>query len=218
MARSDRRERVALDQAYEFYKGTIGNNEAFTLHSLVNSLKTVSTAVAASTDGHLTLTTRLWMRIKQALFDKLLTSYPAYVIIYDGTNKPIETKQRIPDDGMIEIHPHGLRRDDDRFSIDLNQLHPLTKKHIQKVWFERGPDTKGEDFSNYECDGNVCMPKLFVIGDEILQKEASNGKKAAYSQWWELYWQSYCTPDRKEKQQLTRQMNSLEAVWGNLYY
>ncbi|MFN8550633.1 MAG: hypothetical protein U0103_04015 [Candidatus Obscuribacterales bacterium] len=218
MARLDRREKVALDQAYEFYKSTIGSNEAFTLHSLVNSLKTVSVAVSASNDGHLTLTTRLWMRIKQALFDKLLTTHPAYVIIYDGSNAPIEPKQRIPDDGTIEIHPHGLRRDDDRFSIELKHLHPVTRKHIQKVWIERGPDTKSDDFSNYECDGDVCMPKLFLIGDEVLQKEASNGKKEAYSQWWDLYWQSYCTPDRREKQQLTRRMNSLEAVWGNLYY
>ncbi|HEY9678816.1 MAG TPA: hypothetical protein V6C76_12470 [Drouetiella sp.] len=218
MGRADRREKVALDQAYDFYKGTIAKNETFTLHSLVNSLKTVSTAINASTDGHLTLTTRLWMRIKQALFDKLITTYPAYVIIYDTNHKPIEQRQRIPDEGTIEILPHGLRRDDDRFSIDLTQLHPLTKKHIQKVWIERGPDTRGDDFSNVECDGNVCMPKLFIIGDEILQQEASTGKRQAYTQWWELYWQSYCTPDRKEKQMLTKQMNSLEQVWGNLYY
>ena len=75
MGRTDRRERVALDQAYEFYKGTVGNGEIFTLHSLVNSLKTVTNALSASADGHLTLTTRLWLRIKQALFDKLITSF-----------------------------------------------------------------------------------------------------------------------------------------------
>jgi len=54
-----------------------------------------------------------------------------------------------------------------------------------------------------ECNGDVCMPKLFAIGDEILQREASSGKKQAYEQWWELYWQAYCTPDRKRSRHST---------------
>lgn len=218
MARTDRREKVALDQAYDFYRSTVGSGENVSLHSLVSSLKTVSHALNASEQGQLKLTTRLWLRMKQALFDKLVTSFPAHVIIYDGSNKAIQPRQRIPEDGAIEIHPEGLRRDDDRFQIEIKHLHPLTKNHIQKVWQERGPITRQEDFSSYECTGDVCVPKLFVLGDEILQREASAGKRQAYEQWWELYWKAYCTPDRKEKLTLNKQMNCIENVWGNLYY
>lgn len=61
-------------------------------------------------------------------------------------------------------------------------------------------------------------PNTFIIGDEVLVKEATSGREKAYSHYWNLYWQSYCSPSPREKQYLTRQMASLEAVWGNLHY
>jgi hypothetical protein len=44
------------------------------------------------------------------------------------------------------------------------------------------------------------------------------GKANAYAQYWDLFWQSYCTSNPKEKKVMTQQMNALESVWGNLYY
>lgn len=110
MARTERREKVALDEAYRFYKTALSVEDPLDLHSLVNSLKTVNLAIAASEEGHLKITTRLWMRMRQALFDKLLTSFPAHFVIMDTTGMAIEPKTKLPAGGTLEVHPEGLKR------------------------------------------------------------------------------------------------------------
>lgn len=50
------RERVALDEAYEFYKQLLSQGATENLHSLVNALKTVSTALEAAERGELEIT------------------------------------------------------------------------------------------------------------------------------------------------------------------
>lgn len=214
MGRTERREKVALDQAYQFYKAALSEDANLDLHRLANSLKTVNTALAASEEGHLKITTRLWMRMRQALFDKLLTSFPAYLVVINKDGRAVEAGAELPDDGTLEIHPEGLRRDDDFFSMEIRQLHPSSKSRLTIIWTECRPITRREDFAAIECAYGVCTPKLFVVGDEVLQTEASVGKRDAHQQWWDLFWRAYCTPDRKEKLSLGKQMARLECIWG----
>ncbi len=222
--REDRRDRVALDEAYEFYRQILvdGTND---LHLLANSLKTVCRALDAAEAGEMELTMRLWKKIRQALFDRLLTSFPAHVVAIAKDGQVLSQKDFLPDDCVLELHPEGLRRDDDVFQINIEELHPLTRSRLDKVWVER-PGTRREDFTGgkseaaQECEGGVCTLKAnaMIIGEEVLQVEAANGRQKAYSSYWRLYWQSYCSPSSREKQYLVRQMASLEAVWGNLHY
>jgi len=219
IVKADRRDRIALDEAYEFYRQTLaeGTND---LHQLANSLKTVCRALDATESGEMELTLRLWKKIRQALFDKLLTSFPCHVVAIGSNGQVLGQKDFLPDDCLLELHPEGLKRDDDVFQIEIEDLHPLTRSRLDKVWCER-PATRREDFSGAaECEGGVCTlkPNAMIIGEEILLVEAAAGRQKAYSNYWRLYWQSYCSPSSREKQYLNSQMASLEAVWGNLHY
>ncbi|HEY9712198.1 MAG TPA: hypothetical protein V6C72_01935 [Chroococcales cyanobacterium] len=215
MARKERREQVALDEAYRFYKEVLSSDSTHHLHRLVNSLKTVNAAIVASEKGHLKITTRLWMRMRQALFDKLLTSFPNYLVVIQADGTPLAGGAPLPDDGMLEIHPDGLRRNDDCFSMEIKNLHPSTRNRVNKTWTEHGSVTRPSDFMEIDCSlEGVCAPKLFLLGDDVLQMEVKEGRQEAYQQWWDLYWRAYCTPDRNEKWRIGTQMASLEGIWG----
>lgn len=218
LGKRDRRDRIALDEAYRFYRSTIKEDHTPELFALVKALQTVSNALQVSGSGEFQLTVRLWNRIQQSLFDRLVTSYPAHVLVFDESGQPLASKSDWRDDCMIEIYPDGLRRDDDSFRMEVSNLHPVTRHRLVKVWKERGPSTKREDFANMDECGDVCAPKPFLIGDEVLLQESLDGKAKAYKRWWNLYWQSYCSGDNEDKILMTKQMNALEAVWGNLYY
>jgi hypothetical protein len=225
MIKTERRDRVALDEAYDFYRQTVNDGSTQDLHKLANSLKTVDSALNAAESGDLELTHRLWSKIRQALFDKLLTAFPAYVVAVTPDGAALANRASLPDGCIIELHPEGLRRDDDVFHMAIEHLHPLTRSRLNKVWIERGPATRKEDFDHMAdaraaCEDGVCSirPNTFIIGGDQLAREAQNGRERAYQDYWRLYWQSYCSPSSREKQYLTRQMASLEAVWGNLHY
>ena len=214
MAKVDRREKLALDEAYRLFHKTLeGDNAPEHIYSIVQSLKTVSKAVDAAGDGHFKLTVKLWQRIQRALFDKLVTSYPAHLVVYDENGQVLKPKESWSDYGVIEIHPEGLRRKDDYFRMGVNHLPINTRSRLEKVWSERGPSTRADDFIGIEeeCCGGICTPKNFIIGDEILRIESLKGKEDAYAQWWDLFWQSYCTSSVREKHAMTMQMNQLES-------
>jgi len=217
MGRLDRREKTALDEAYRLFRTISHEDTAPDLYQLVRCLKTIENALIGAREGQLTLTVRLWQRIREALFDKLFTSFSAYVVIYTPDDNVLEPKKPIPEGAIVEIRPEGLRRADDAFSMEIEHLHPDTRSALHKVWMERGNWTKRDDFLNFGCT-EMCAPKLFVIGEEILQNETEVGKEKAYKQWWDLYWQAYCTDDQEQRKFINQRMESLESVWGNLYY
>jgi hypothetical protein len=217
MGKLDRRAKLALDEAYRVFRVITKEEAPPDLFQLVRCLKTVGNALNGAIDGQLKLTVRLWRRIHLALFDKLFTSYPAHMVIYAADGSVVKPKKPIPEEGILEIHPEGLRREDDTFKMEIENLHPDTRQALNKIWTERGNSTRREDFANYDC-GEYCAPKHFVIGDEVLTSESTKGKEQAYSQWWDLYWQAYCTSDQGAKRHILKQMESIEAVWGNLYY
>jgi hypothetical protein len=217
MNRLDRREKLALDEAYKLFRLINRDEQIADTFQLVRCLKTISNALNSAHTGQLQITVRLWQRIQQALFDKLITSVPGYIVVYDADGRTLATRAPIPEDAIIELHPEGLKRSDDAFQMAFEHLHPVTRNSLIKVWLERGPYTKRDDFANFSC-GDACPPKLFVLGDDLLRNESQNGKEKAYKQWWELYWQAYCSKDRGQRNDVLKQMQSLESVWGDLYY
>lgn len=219
MARSDRRDKVALDQAYSYYKNAVAEETSnIDLRSLVNSLKTVSFALRGSQVHNFKLTTRLWLRIEQALFDKLLTTFAGYLVVLRADGSALEAPSDLPADGTIQFHPEGLKRMDDVIRMPIQDISQFTLMKLNKVWKERGPFTRHEGLHPVDCTTGICPIKPFVVGHDQLVREAQNGKQAAYYQWWDLYWQDYCCGDKEEKLLIARQMATLESIWGNLYY
>lgn len=218
MTRAERRDRVALDEAYSYYRNAVVREENVELYQLVNALKTVSNALHSASESNFKLTTRLWLRIEQSLFDKLITSFSSHMVVLGPDGTALARGSQLPEGAMIELHPEGLRRTCDVFRMPVRDLPPLTQKQLERVWLERGPSLRREDFTLMSCVDGVCAVKPFAIGHEQLESEAHSGKQLAYQQYWELYWQAYCTDDAAERQLLSKQMSSLESVWGNLYY
>jgi hypothetical protein len=219
MARSDRREKLALDEAYRLFHKTLKDDPSVDIFSLARSLRTVTRAVEGAGSGQFKLTVKLWLRIQRSLFDKLVTSHPTHMLVFDESGQVLKAHQPWSEEATLEIHPEGLRRNEDFFRIPVKDLQYGTRNRLERIWLERGPATRKGDFVGVEEDcGEVCTPKNFVIGDEVLRNESVKGKEEAYAQWWDLFWQSYCSTNGNDKQAMVAQMNALESVWGNLYY
>lgn len=221
MAKRDRRERVALDQAYRFYRTVANAKGEVDLYRLANALKTISHALRNSAYNEFKLTIRLWLRIEEALFDKLITTFPVHAAVLAPDGETLNHNQPLPEEGFIEVHPENLRRSDDVFVMELSRLHPSTRAQLAQLWIEHGPRIEMENFAtniSIDCTESFCVPKNFIPRLEVVEQEATSGKCWAYQKWWQLYWQAYCAPDNRERQLLNRQMSELEQVWGNLNY
>lgn len=219
MGRTERRQRTALDEAYRYYNRVESGEEQLDLFRVTKSVRTLAFALAFCDTGEFKLTRQLWRRLHQALFDKLLTNYSGRIaVLDDATRAPLEARTEFPERGYLEFYPENCRRADDVSEIEIVRLYPKTQLVLKHCWENRGALVHPEDFEIADCDGGVCFMKPMVTGHEILAVESRKGKDEAYSRWWELYWQAYCTPDRRQQEMITRQMSELEAVWGNLYY
>lgn len=218
MGRQDRRERTALDEAYRYYRQLDSSEEKPDIFRLNKAVKTLSFALAVSDVSEFKLTKQLWKRLHQALFDKLISSFEGRIAIYDENRQAMEILQRLPENGFIEFYPEACRRDDDINEIELSKLYPKTYNVIKHVWEERNAFIKPQDFEGKDCDGGVCYMKPVLLGQEVLVAESNNGRADAHNRWWELYWQAYCSADKRDQDILVKQMNELEEIWGNLYY
>ncbi|MBI4533056.1 MAG: hypothetical protein HY711_03840, partial [Candidatus Melainabacteria bacterium] len=127
-------------------------------------------------------------------------------------------KSNWPDEGLIEFHPDGCRRADDIFRMEIKHLYPGTQYCLVKAWNSKGAKLSPEDFSGPMCSSEGCFLKPVVLGDEVLSEESQAGREKAYHEWWDLYWQAYCTKEPREKHMIFRQMDEIESVWGSQYY
>ena len=218
MSRFDRREKQALDESYRYYRSLDKNGGTPDLYRLVKCFKAVSAALKFADDGHFKLTLQLWRRMHQALFDKMITSFPGYVIVMSEDGKNVPPRAEFPEEGTIEFHPEGCRRADDVFQMEIKHLYPGTQYQLVAAWKGKGARVEPRDFSGPMCSSAGCFVKPVLLGQEVLSAESETGKNQAYHEWWELYWQAYCTKDRQEQHLLYRRMDELESVWGNLYY
>lgn len=218
MGRTERRERTALDEAYRYFQRIESGEEVANLFLLNKSVKTLSFALAFSDTNEFKLTRQLWRRLHQALFDRLITSFPGQIAVYDSERKIQEIRNTLPEYGYLEFIPDRCRRTDDINEIEIARLYPKTHGVIKRMWEQKGAFIKPADFDGGDCDNGVCYMKPMVVGQDVLCEESKKGKDEAHSKWWELYWQAYCINNKKEQDLIQKQMNELESVWGNLYY
>jgi hypothetical protein len=119
----------------------------------------------------------------------------------------------------VQFHPQGCKRADDVVQLELARVYPKTLQGIEEVWLSGRSHTTPADFERIaECEGGVCAMKPVVVGHDVLATESQSGKTVAYSRWWELYWQAYCTKNKEERANIVKHMMAIEAVWGDLYY
>jgi hypothetical protein len=218
MSRVDRRNKLALDESYRYYR-TLESGESPQIFQLTKSLRTLSTALAFADQGEFKLTRQLWKRLQQALFDRLINTFEGELRVFDMSGKKYEPGKSLPADGYVQFHPQGCKRADDVVQLELSRVYPKTYIGIERTWLAGRSHTTPADFEQIsECDGGICMMKPVVVGHDVLSNESRSGKAEAYTKWWELYWQAYCTKDKQERASIFKHMTEIEAVWGNLYY
>ena len=217
MGRQERRERTALDEAFRYFRELEGGQSP-DIFRLNKSVKTLSFALAVSDVSEFKLTKQLWKRLHQALFDRLITNFSGQIEVLDESRVSQEIRNPFPEYGHIVFHPDACKRDDDRNEIEIQKLYPKTHSVLKRIWEERGAFIKPADFEGGECADGVCFMKPMVPGQEVLSEESNKGRADAHNRWWELYWQAYCSGSKKDQDTLTKQMNDLESIWGNLYY
>lgn len=218
MARLDRREKLALDESYKYYRSLDADGAEPNLYKLAHCLKTVNHAIELTGSHEFKLTVQLWKRIQQGLFDKLITNFSGYVIVSNGDGSAKQPKSDFPDVGMVEFHAEGLRRADDIFRMEIKHIYPATFYNLSKAWKKKGANLTPADFPKAECGDGGCFVKPVLLGVEVLDNESKLGKEKAYHEWWDLYWQAYCTKSKNDRHTLYRKMDELELAWGNLYY
>ena len=217
MGRIDRRQKLALDEAYSLYRQIIKEQKQADIYQIAHCLTTLNEVLKNNDCSQFKLTKRLWQRIYESLCDLLITSFSVYLVIYDEDGEVQKPLQPITEPAKVEIHAERLRRKTDVFVVDFNHFNPMTKARLENIWCTKGAHMNPEDFRNLDC-GEFCAPKNFLVGDEVLSNESEQGRERAYKRWWELYWQAYCAQGTLEKQAVQKEMHILETVWGNLYY
>ena len=218
MSRMDRRDKLALDESYRYYRLLDQHIESPDLYRLAHCLKVVSAALSIADNGHFKLTRQLWRRIQQAMFDKMITSFPGHLVVMGVEGEHVPPKTKFPEEGYVEFYPERCRRADDVFRMEIKHLYPATIMNLGQAWFNKGASLTPEDFPAAECTDTACPMKPMILGQEVLDEESTKGREKAYGEWWDLYWQAYCTKDKNMRTSLFKTMDQLEAVWGNLYY
>jgi hypothetical protein len=221
VARTDRRQRLALDESYKYYKSLEKEGMYPSLYELAKSYKTVTAGLAFAESGHdatFKMTRQLWKRMQQAMFDKMLTTFPGYLTITDEDGNAVEPHTPMPEAGVVQFLPDGCRRADDIFRMEIKHLYPGTQYCLGTAWKTRGAHIAPADFAGPQCSNAGCFLKPMLLGQEVLAEESTSGRQLAYSKWWDMYWQAYCSSDRHERTMLERRMEELENIWGELYY
>jgi hypothetical protein len=83
MGRIDRRQKLALDEAYKLYRQIIKNEKQPNIYEIAHCLTTLNEALVHYECSQFKLTKRLWQRIYESLCDLLITSFPAHLVVYD---------------------------------------------------------------------------------------------------------------------------------------
>ncbi len=218
MGREDRRQKVALDESYRYYRFLESKGEPPEMFRLTKCLRTLSTALAFADQGEFKLTRQLWKRLQQALFDRLISGFPGKYALFDNEGEPIRPNQKFPEEGVLSFRPSLCRRAEDMISIEIRRLYPKTHTCLAKAWRQGRTSVAPPDFAESDCEGGLCPMKPVLFGHEVLGEESQAARDRAYRKWWDLYWQAYCTGNKHERELIYRHMSEIESVWGDLYY
>jgi hypothetical protein len=218
MGRLDRRQHLALDESYRYYR-SLNSGEKPDLFKISRTLNTLTIALSFAEHGEFKLTRQIWKRLEQALFDAYLTNFPGRFSVFNSADRSVEPPSAWPDDGWLSFRPDGCRRREDTIRIEIHRLFPRSFIALQKCWSEGRLKVSPADFAAVkDCEGGVCLMRPMVVGYDLLGQESDAGRREAYHRWWDLYWQAYCTTSRAERAALYKHMLELETVWGEMYY
>lgn len=220
MTNRDRRGNMALDDAYIYCRRLEYRQEKPELYTVCSALHTVDAAIAtASIEEGKPVGPRIsvdaWLRIRNNLFNFLITSFPGYFLLYkDADASPLEAGSEWPEQGMLEFFPERSRRREDSYICDLEDMEPRTLTSLRWCFAEGRQNIRPSDFEREpvldEEEVNELMGRFY----EVCEEEAERGKKRAHQKWWQLYWEATSCRDAHQKRQIHKDMDRLQSVWG----
>lgn len=213
---------MALDEAFRYWRELEGGVKP-TLLKLADALQTIDMAMEPAfrdgTPGPLIVTAEHWSRIRNSLFQVLITNFAGYFLIVDTyDSEPIVPGADWPEEGKLEFYPEGINRKSDAFRCELSSLHPELLTRLRWM-FGNGQqnlapstlsDIVNEIDQSEECEVNRVLDRFY----EICEEEAAKGRRKAEEHWWKLYCETQSATSTGDQREMRRLLNYLEAVWG----
>lgn len=222
MATQDRRRKLTIDEINEYWLRLNQATDRPSVHRICNAIRVLDVALAESDSPmNSKLSTHMWSRIRDDLFDMLITSFAGYFLVYNElTGSPLETGESWPADGSIEFYPERTNRRDDACHAKLTKIHSAIALRLRWSFAEGHQNISPDDFQNYR-ETKAHTDEERKEAERVLEElyatcahEASKLKKIAHRKWWQLHHESTNCSDRRQRCQLRKQMEQLELVWG----
>jgi hypothetical protein len=223
MTKLERRNAVALDDAYFYCRILETKSERPTLYKVCNAIRTLDLALAMHDEPPMPLNicAEAWSRVRDSLFNILISSFQGNFFVYtDEDSGPVDQDSPRPEQGYVTFYPAKSNRKNDSYTSRTERIDPsvLTtlrwlfaegRNAVEPADFAQEPGVEPEDVEDIEKARELLI-KLYAVCEE----EASVGKKKAHRRWWQLYWEADACEDKRERHQLRKQMLALQTIWG----
>lgn len=224
MTNHERRNSIALDEAYYYCRRLETKAERPEMFTLCNAIRTLDLALQSHDESPmpLSLCTEAWSRVRDSLFNFLVCSFPGYFEIFDADDPlPVTPGNDWPEFGTIDFYPESSQRKVDSYAARLDRLSPSVmnplrwafadgRQQVAPVDFDDNPASQAPVDSELQEQATEFLARLY----EVCEEEASEGKKKAHRKWWQLYWEADSCPNKREKHELQKQMVALQSIWG----
>lgn len=222
MTQHERRNSLALDDAYFYCRQLEAKTARPSLFKVCNAIRTLDLALEnhEASPAPVTLTGEAWQRVRDTFFDILVSSFSGSFFVYPTTDSGLLEGNDWPETGILEFYPDNTGRKADSYSglierMSMSVMTPLRWKvaeGLQQVNpSDFAPQATDEPLNEDEAGmARALLDKFY----EICEEQASEGKKKAHRKWWQLYWEADSCPNKRQKHELEKQMVALQSIWG----
>ncbi len=220
----ERRNTMALDDAYHYLRGLEEGSERPSLHKLCSAIATVDRVLEPELEPGqaVNLSTEVWTCVRDGLFNQLVASFPGGFTVYCDDGGELEPGSDWPDRGLLEFFPDRTSRKSDSYTARLERLDPQIALALRWCFADGRQVLKASDLNEpparaaESCQDEPADEARQLIERfyAVCEEESTKGKKKAHRKWWQLYWEADTCQDRKAKHKLQKEMLELQSVWG----
>lgn len=224
MGKNERRRGMPLDEAYFYCRRLELKLERPALFKVCNALRTIDYALSPDGDEHENslisshISSEAWSQIRDQFFKILVSSFSGYFLVYESNStEPLESGSEWPEQGAIEFYPEKILRRFETYRSEFGRIDAQTLTTLRWCFSQDRHNISPSLFdSEAEADESLKDEAMAFLDRmyQICEEEAEEGKKKAHRKWWQLYWEANGCPDRRVRNELQKQMLSLQSVWG----
>lgn len=224
MGTVDRRNSMTLDEISLYWR-KLRAGETANVNKLCNCITTVDLVfqgeLSESFSQH--LSQERWTRIRNELFNFLITSFSGYFVVVPQDNDcPLDNDEDWPESGVVEFWPASSNRKTDIIRAPIEAIDPAIVLSLRWCAAEGRHQIEPDDFKAYreaendteDTDEASEARELIDSLCQICVDEAQKSKRIAHRTWWRLSSEASSCPDKRRRQMLKRQLGELESIWG----